>query len=401
MKKEIRNIKNISNLNDAVAYARYEVILCIIIVLVVMLVNMSPNIISTRDLNRYKELEYRYGEIEFVRRNIERDHIHDIDDITLGKYMIDGMLNNLGETATTYFSASEFEQFSEKLKGSNTGIGIGVTLESDGTYYIDYVAAGSPAERDGIVIGDVILSINGIELQGGNPFDIIPSKKGETVELKILRDGEELVVTTKVEKYKFETIRAEKIGSVGYIHLFEFRDNLHKKFSKELDKLIDSGITSLVIDVRNNPGGRLRECIEILSKLQGEAIALRSIYKDDEIVFKTKGKGIDIPIYLLINEYSASASEILAVNLKEHGKGILIGNTTYGKGTGQAIYKSKSGGALLLTVQENKSPKGNTINNVGVEPDIFVEMNPSDLYVYTGDIEKDIQLQKALKLANK
>lgn len=375
--------------------------ICVALYIIAILIN--PTIITKSEKIEYDKLVDRYSNVDFVRDAISNLHINDVSDEELEKNIIEYMLGELGDKRTIYYDKQEFEKFKKGMKGKNRGIGIAVNKdENTGEMTIIYINPNGSAVNSGFKLGDKIIKIEGTNVKGieDNPFDkLFPTETGEYVEIEVLRDNRKVKLSSEIVEYAYETIKVDKFEDTGYIYIHQFSLGVGKEFNRELDKLLSEGIKSLVVDLRNNPGGNVKECLIILNKLQGEGVAFKAQLKNGEGVFETKGKGLQIPIKVLVNENSASSSEILAYSIKDNNKGTIIGKRTYGKGTAQLIIgNGYRGSGIALTIQENLSPKGHTINKKGVVPDIEVDMlEDGQIYSIGENLDKDKQLKKALE----
>ena len=269
-----------------------------------------------------------------------------------------------------------------------------------------HVYKGSPAEEAGVKDGDVILAVDGAETEKEELSELVKRIKGSegtTVSLTLQRKGVDKSLTVQVERRQVEvpTVEYQMLqDSTGYLQITEFSDVTPGQFEKAVADLEGQGMTSLIVDLRNNPGGVLESVNEILDLILPEGII---VYTEDKYGNRTDytSKGdtyMEMPLAVLINENSASASEIFAGAIKDYEYGTLIGTTTFGKGIVQQIIPLKDGSAVKVTIARYFTPKGNYIHEVGIEPDIRLE------YEYLGpedeeyDIMKDNQVLKALEV---
>ena len=283
------------------------------------------------------------------------------------------------------------------INGNYVGIGIYMTQDKDGYIVIVTPIEGSAAEEKGLKSGDIILKVDGEECTGMDLTLVsnkIKGKEGTTVKLEILRENEIITEVIQRRMVVINYVRSKVIEKdIGYIEILSFDGKSSSDFRTHYEELKSKKVKSVIIDVRDNGGGLVSEVIKIAEMIAPKGnILMCTVDKDgntNETISKTE-EIIDIPIILLINEHSASASEILAGALKDNNLATLVGTTTYGKGIMQELFKFKSGGAMKITVQEFKTPNGDRIHKTGIEPDYIVEQSE--------DKETDEQLQKAIDI---
>lgn len=347
---------------------------------------------------------------EFVEtyQNILDNYYQDLDKNELLDAGIKGMIEYLNDSHSTYMNVEESNAFNEKVEGSYVGIGAEISLQSDKTAKITYLFDDSPAQKAGLQVGDIIKQVNEKDVSNLLLTDIsslIKGKQGTTVKIKVIRDGEIkdfVVVRNKVELTSVTSNVYEKNNKkIGYLKMNLFASNTAKQLKKELEELEKKEIDSLIIDVRDNPGGHLTQVSEILSYF----------VEKGKILYQIETKGIKEPTYdwtkekrtypvaVLINQTSASASEILAGAMKEVYGASIVGITSYGKGTVQHAFELKSGATIKYTTQRWLTPNGECIDGKGVTPTVEIEMDES--YYENPMDDTDNQLQKAIELLSK
>ncbi len=326
-----------------------------------------------------------------------------VDDLQLMQGAIDGMLYSLGDQHTAYMDPDEFKQANSSMEGEYDGIGAWV--DSSGNYLtIVSPMPGSPAEESGLKAGDIVIAINGEDMTGIDGSLVIRKVLGEagtTVELTIVREGES-------EPLKFEVTRAHIVipsaegemleDNIGHIEINTFGENTTSELRAAITELLDQGAEGLVIDFRNNGGGYLTTAIEVASEFlpKGEVVLYEEYGDGTRDTHLTLGNGLatDVPIIVLINEGSASASEVVSGAIQDHGRGQLVGVTSFGKGSVQNwIPLSDNQGAVRVTVAKWLTPEGRTIHEIGLDPDVVVEMLEED---YEADL--DPQLDTAIEI---
>ncbi len=328
----------------------------------------------------------------------------DTDAVAEGIYM--GMLSGLGDPYSNYFTAEEYSSFNESTTGIYYGIGV-VLQQNAETKAVTalHVYPGTPAEEAGVKDGDMIVKIDDTEVNGQELTELVTMIKGEEgtkVHLRLAREGEKDYVETDVERRQIAvpTVQYQMLeGDVGFIQITEFSESTMEQFEEALASLQGEGMKSMIVDLRDNPGGVLQTVCEMLDKLLPKGLIVytedkygsRSNYESDEAC-------MDIPMAVLINGNSASASEIFAGAVKDYKYGTLIGTKTFGKGIVQTIIPLSDGSAVKVTMAKYFTPKGNYIHGVGIEPDIELEYKYLGVEDETYDPMHDNQVQKALEV---
>ncbi len=307
--------------------------------------------------------------------------------------MIDGMYQgvvaSLGDPYSTYYTEDDLEELMEQTEGIYYGIGAYVGMDAQtGMAYISGVFEGTPAEEAGLRDGDVIYMVNEEPMQGLELSEIVGKIKGQEgtkVDLTIYREGEADYLQIPVERRKIEspTVKYELYDDkTGYIQITEFDEITVDQFAEAMAALREQGMEGLILDLRANPGGNLSAVVEIARQMLPEGLIVYTEDRDgNRTEYTCDGKNVfDMPLVVLINGYSASASEILAGAIKDYGIGELIGTTTFGKGIVQKVMSLSDGTALKLTVSTYFTPKGNNIHGIGVEPDEVYEFDGEEYY---------------------
>ena len=338
----------------------------------------------------------QFDKLYFVYDELEKKYFGDIDETKLVEGAINGMVDALGDPYTDYLDLEEAKQLNESISGSFEGIGAEVR-ESDGSIQIVSPIKRSPAEKAGLLPNDKVLEVDGTSLQGMSSSEavlLIRGEKGSDVHLLIQRgEGEPFEVVITRDVIPIETVYGELVdGDVGHIRLTSFALHTYEEMVKEMDALKKEGATSFVIDVRQNPGGRLDTALKITDLFVEPGKTVFQHEKKNgvtEVHQASKGKKIDVPVALLIDEGSASASEILAGALKESTDYPIVGLTSFGKGTVQTPEELTDGSTLKLTTANWLTPEGNHIHEKGIAPDYEVDypayaslpfLNPSETY---------------------
>lgn len=327
-----------------------------------------------------------------------RDEDIDAEAMTEGMYA--GLVSSLGDPYSVYYTEEEWKQMMADTEGIYYGIGAYLQLDlATGLARINGVIANTPAEEAGLRADDIIYLVDGEMIQGLDLSEIVSRVKGEegtTVHLTIYREGESDYLEFDVERRKIEspTVNYEVYDNgVGYIQITEFDDVTTDQFKEALAVIKGSEAKGLILDLRDNPGGSLPVVVDIARSILPKGLV---VYTEDKYgereEYNCDGKNeLDIPLVVLINGNSASASEILAGAIKDYDKGKLIGTTTFGKGIVQRVLPLTDGTAVKLTISAYYTPKGNNIHGIGIDPDIECKFD-SDAYYDDG---VDNQLERA------
>ena len=324
----------------------------------------------------------------------------DVDAMTEGMYA--GMVSALGDPYSVYYTEEEWDELMRETEGIYYGIGAYLMLdETTGAAKISGVIDNTPAQEAGLRADDLIYMVDGEMTMGLELSEIVARVKGEegtTVHLTIYREGESDYLEIDVERRKIEspTVNYEMLeNDIGYIQITEFDDVTTDQFTEALAAVKGSGAKGLILDLRGNPGGSLNVVVDIAREILPKGLV---VYTEDKYgerdEYNCDGrKELEIPLVVLVNGNSASASEILAGAIKDYGKGTLIGTTTFGKGIVQRVLPLTDGTALKLTISAYYTPNGNNIHGVGIEPDIVCEFDGDAYY----DDGVDNQLERAVE----
>ena len=355
-------------------------------------------------IKRYESSEDISDSLDEIRTIIDRVYKGEVNDENLKDAAIKGYVEGLGDEYTEFMTASEWESLDSTLS-DYVGIGIYLAEKKDTgeTVVLGTVHEDSPAAQAGIQAGDIIKEIN-LEDVSTKGSEYISSKikgiEGSTVKIKVLRGEEELVFDIERRSIKMYQIKSEILnGNIGYIDFDSFTDTSYEEFKTAYESLVSQGTKSLIVDLRDNTGGYVNSALNIADMFVDEGKTLlitedKNGNREEE--YSKTGKVIDMPVVVLVNEYSASASEILTGILKDYGVAKIVGTKTYGKGVMQSIFTGILNGALKVTTAEYFSPNGNKINKVGIEPDEVVELDISEDELLTR--ENDNQLQRAIEI---
>ena len=347
--------------------------------------------------NSEENIEAISDTLKNFRTVIDEIYIGDIDEQKVMDETIRGYVKGLDDEYSEYMTAKEWEDYKANALGNYVGIGIYMQVNKEGNVEVVEPIKESPAEAAGLKTGDIIVYVNDESMVGVNS-DIVSSKikgeEGTKVKITVLRDTEYIdfeIERKAIKVYHVETEMLE--NNIGYISLMTFDEGCAEEFKNAYNDLKSKGAKNIIIDLRNNTGGLVVECLEIADMIlpKGNIELVTVDAKGNKEYSKSKKDSIvDGKIVVLINEYSASASEILVAALKENGKAEVVGKTSYGKGVIQSVLELNDGSVLKLTVSEYFTPNENKINKIGIEPDYDIELD------YENEI--DTQLNKAIEL---
>ena len=411
-KKAINNILKKAYLKIDLSKKKYntlELMLVFIMALVFgvligeMIYGGNKNSLSLTS-NNYTEID----EIKSTYNTILNEYINKVDKVTLKDAAIKGMFSALGDKHSSYFTQKETESFQDELNGYFYGIGTTVYQKKGELVSINEVYKNSPAEKAGLKKGDQYLKINGkdvTKLTSEQISEKIKGTKGKEFTLTVKRDGKEVNTKVTTGKVEIPSVSSKVIKAnnkqIGYIEISIFASNTDEQLKDVLKKLQKDNINDLIIDLRYNQGGQLDTVINVASEFLDKKVPIIQISDKKETQIKYSN-GNDNPKYnivVLINEATASASEVLAAALNEQLNAPLIGTTTYGKGTVQKTKELTDGSLIKYTIETWKTSKGSNIDKVGIKPTI--KIGQSNNYYKTGKDKDDVQLQKAIETLNK
>lgn len=319
------------------------------------------------------------------------------------------LVNAVGDPYAAYYSEEEYESFRSTLNGNYKGIGVVITFDEQRGTHVERVYEDSPAEKAGILDGDYIVAVNGESVIGADLNTVsgmIGGEDGSTVTLTIMRGEEQLeIAAVRGDVYVRRVYFSQFDDGIGYIRIDSFTGSAASEFDSALDTLLAGSMTKLIIDVRNDPGGTLDTVTHIADRILPECTITTlegKMVEKPEVYTSSAENSLDMPLVVLVNGDSASASEIFASAVQDNKAGTLMGTTTFGKGIVQTSWQVLPGqGYLKLTTDAYRTPNGELIHGVGVTPDIVVEQDPElsgvDIYYILRDYpERDLQLAAAI-----
>lgn len=331
------------------------------------------------------------------REYIDEYYIGDIDETKLLDETIKGYINGLGDEYSEYMTKEEWEDFQADALGNYVGIGIYMSVDENNNVVVVSPIKDTPAEQAGLKAGDVIVNVDD-ESVLGTSSDVVSSRikgvEGTKVKITVLRDTEYLDFEIERKAIKVYHVESKMLeNNIGYISLLTFDEGCADEFKEAYNKVKSEGAQKIILDLRNNTGGLVNEALSIADMIlpKNNKILITVNSKGDKEISESENDPIvDTDLVVLVNEYSASASEILVGALKDNQRAKVVGTKTYGKGVIQSVFMLQDGSALKLTVEEYYTPNETKINKVGITPDYEVNLNK--------DTEDDEQLNKAIEL---
>ena len=351
----------------------------------------GPVMISNEVSDYYKELDERFSKVNSIYDTVMEEYYIEPDTTDLEDGMCKGLMSGLGDPYSAYMTEEEYNTWLESVTGEFEGIGISFTTDEKGNYVVVSVFSDTPAEKAGLKEGDILLGADGKVYDTMDALSAaIKGKRGTKVTVTYERDGKVHDVDIIRDKIEETSVESKMLDdNIGYIAVSSFAEDTAEDFKVELESFESKNVKGLVIDLRNNGGGLVNVCSEIADMLLGECtIVSMEDRNGEESVLTSDEEKTDIPYVILVNENSASASEILAGAVKDNTENPLVGVTTFGKGIVQTSGQLDDGSALELTTMQYFSPDGNEIHKKGVEPDYIVKNTETE----------DKQLNKAIEL---
>lgn len=353
------------------------------------------------------------AKLAYVETLLENGYLGEIDKDKMYDMAAKGMASSTDDPYTVYYTEEEFKSYMDTTTGSYVGVGIILSANPE-TNKLEVVAPydNSPGARAGVLPGDIILKVDSKEYDASMLNQAAHNMRGEELEnpegtkvtITLVRNGGEPfdIVLTR-EKIAIETVSSKMIDSdIGHIRVTKFDSDTDKEFKNHIETLIGQGMKKMILDLRDNPGGDFDVACRFADILLDEGVITYSEDKNGKKYYKNSdSEFLDIPLCVLINQGSASASEVVTGALKDRRRAKIIGSKSYGKGIVQGVYKVPLGGGMSMTIQRYYTPNGICIHDIGIEPDINVEMPDnikklSSQYTY----EEDIQLQNAVSFLN-
>ena len=379
-------------------------------VLVVLLI-IGTNIITfgfvTKNFLGAEDQE-KFLKLKLVENKIKKDYLYEVKDEDLRDGELKGMVAALKDPYSEYLTEEDLKEMNQETTGSFYGIGFTVFKNENNQIEVVSPIKGTPADKAGIKPKDIVVKVNGKPFAGDEMKDavkIIKGEKGSKVHLTIYRPSTKKTLEMDVERdeIKIETVISHKIENLGYIGIIQFNDHTDEEFKTHLDKLKKENVKGLILDLRGNPGGTVSSVVKVADMLLPEGTIVSAKDKNHKIVFEYKSDKdqYDKPIVVLINEGSASASEILSGAIKDFKRGKLVGAKSFGKGIVQTVFPFQDGTGVKLTTSEYPTPSGENIHKIGIKPDYEVKLKENVKGIGYEFLKQDTQLQKAIEVLKK
>mgnify|MGYP005809385441 FL=1 len=344
--------------------------------------------------------------LAYLESLIDQYYLEDKDEEQLAEGIYTGLIYGLGDPYSMYYTADQYKSASESTQGEYTGIGVTITQNDAKETVIVDCYEGGPADQAGIQSGDVLLAVDGedvSEMELTEVTEKIKNASDDHVILTIRREGENESqdIDVSVKEVEIPSVSYEMLeDQIGYIKISKFTEVTFEQYEAAFDDLKSQDMKRLIIDLRDNPGGLMSSVCDILRKILPEGLI---VYTEDKYGNRTEetcdGKSpLDLPLVVLVNGDSASASEIFAGAVKDHQVGTIVGTTTFGKGIVQTVRELDDGSAVKLTVSKYYTPNGNNIHGVGIQPDVEVELDQEVTDLDEIDHSQDNQLQKGIEV---
>ena len=375
-------------------------------VLVVTLAVGGVKFVQQRQYNGVLSDTSHVQKIEYLEKLIDQEYLGEVDNDEMAEGVYAGLVYGLGDVYSRYYTADEYAQETASTDGAYAGIGVSIQKNKNGGVQIAECYEGGPGAEAGLQTGDVITAINDTDVTDMELSDVVSlirENKDKTIVLTVFRENEEKSreISVDVTDVELPSVFGEMLDKkTGYIQITQFTGVTPQQYKDMFAELKDKGMERLVIDLRDNPGGLLTSVCDILREILPEGLIVYTEDKDgnrEEETCDGKNK-LDMPLAVLVNENSASASEIFAGAVQDHGVGTIVGTTTYGKGVVQELRQLSDGSAVKLTVSNYYTPNGNSINKVGIKPDVEVKLASVLLNKDEITHEEDNQLQEALNV---
>lgn len=373
-------------------------------VLVVALAAGGVKFVQQRQYNGVLSDSSHVQKIEYLEKMIDQEYLGEVDNAEMAEGIYAGLVYGLGDVYSRYYTADEYAQETASTDGAYAGIGVSIQKNKNGGVQIAECYEGGPGAEAGLQTGDVITAINDTDVTDMELSDVVSlirENKDKTIVFTVFRENEEKSreISVDVTDVELPSVFGEMLDKkTGYIQITQFTGVTPQQYKDMFAELKDKGMERLVIDLRDNPGGLLTSVCDILREILPEGLI---VYTEDKYGNREEencdGKHqLDMPLAVLVNENSASASEIFAGAVQDHEVGTIVGTTTYGKGVVQELRQLSDGSAVKLTVSNYYTPNGNSINKVGIKPDVEVKLASELLNKDEITHEEDNQLQKAL-----
>ncbi len=362
-------------------------------------------VISKADFDKYQKTINEYREVEVLKNYIEKNYYKDVSEELMIEGMKKGIFSVLEDPYSLFMNQEEYKSYMESSSGEYPGIGVYLVANDDNEIEIVAPIEDTPGERAGLQPKDLIIAVNGETVNASVMDETISKVKGEpgtSVTLTIYRPSikDKFDVEIKREWIDVKVVKSRMLDSqMGYLRLSMFDENSASEFDEHMKKLVSQGAKGVVIDLRQDPGGYLDQCVKIADSLLGKALIVYTESRNgDNEKFESDAKKYDVQLVVLVDQGSASASEILTGALKDNNAATIVGVTTFGKGIVQIVRPLKDGTGFKLTTSEYFTPSGKNIHKIGIVPDVVEPLDENYGKIEKPTDEDDNQLQKAIEI---
>ncbi|MBM7561939.1 S41 family peptidase [Fusibacter tunisiensis] len=362
-------------------------------------------VISRKDLEDFRSFYGTYESVEDLKSYIEENYYLEVEESLLIDGMKQGLFDVLEDPYSLYMDSEEFQSYMESSTGEYAGIGLYLTPNDKDQIEVVSPIEDTPADSVGLLAKDVITGVNGVSYTAEQMDEAIKQIKGEpgtSITLTIYRPSQNKSFDVEIERawIDIKVVKARMLDSeIGYLRLTTFDENSAREFDENAKDLISQGAKGIVLDLRQNPGGYLSQTVKIADAMLGKALIVYTEGRNgDNGTYESDARKYDVNWVVLIDQGSASASEILTGALKDHGQATIVGTTTFGKGVVQVVVPHEGDSGFKLTTSQYFTPSGAYIHGVGIEPDVFIELDEGYYEIEEPTDEDDNQLMKALEI---
>lgn len=356
----------------------------------------------------YESLQ-KYQKLETLFQLVENYYYEDVDEDAMLENAAVGLMAGIGDVYSVYYTKEEMAKFNEETEGKYAGIGCQLLADPESKLItVTRVFKGSPAETAGIRAGDKIVYVNDVyytAYEMDEAVSVMRGTQGESVKVTVLRDLETIDFDVMREDININYVEYEILdGNIGYVMVFDFLGDAYEGFAEAINAFQEADVSGMIIDLRNNGGGLVDTCVKMADLILPEGVVVSMKDKNGNVTEeKIDGEYYDVPMAVLVNGYSASASEILAGAIRDNHAGTLVGTKTFGKGVVQSSLEFADGSGMKVTTARYYTPSGECIHEIGIEPDIEVELDADAVTRYGINNlphENDAQLQRAIAVLN-
>ena len=356
----------------------------------------------------YESLQ-KYQKLETLFQLVENYYYEDVDEDAMLENAAVGLMAGIGDVYSVYYTKEEMAKFNEETEGKYAGIGCQLLADPESKLItVTRVFKGSPAETAGIRAGDKIVYVNDVyytAYEMDEAVSVMRGTPGESVKVTVLRDLETIDFDVMREDININYVEYEILdGNIGYVMVFDFLGDAYEGFAEAINAFQEADVSGMIIDLRNNGGGLVDTCVKMADLILPEGVVVSMKDKNGNVTEeKIDGEYYDVPMAVLVNGFSASASEILAGAIRDNHAGTLVGTKTFGKGVVQSSLEFADGSGMKVTTARYYTPSGECIHEIGIEPDIEVELDADAVTRYGINNlphENDAQLQRAIAVLN-